>query len=135
MDMIETRKNIRANSDIVVQQLGPHSGISFGLNRPSVEWIDGFVERQRQRSDLDDQAKSGLVNRLGSFLGECIAANTKGDWAWIESEETFGIRFPSGNCCFPFNKVAKQFDNGRAGGDSVVGLYDSVLAMIAAGKL
>jgi|SRR5438105_1559691 len=135
MDMFETRKNIRANSDIVVQQLGPHSGIAFGLNRPSVEWVDGFVERQRQRPDFDDQAKSGLVNRLGSFLGECIVANTKGSWAWIESQGTVGVQFPNGNCVFPFNKVAKQFDNGRTGGDSVVGLYDSVLAMIAAGKL
>ena len=135
MDMFETRKKIRANSDLVVQQLGPHSNISFGLNRASVEWVDGFIERQRQRPELDDQARSGLVNRLGSFLGECLVANTSGAWAWVESQGTLGVQFPTGNCAFPFAKVAKQFENGREGGDSVLGLFDTVLAMSAAGKL
>lgn len=135
MDMIETRKNIRANSDLVVQHLGPHSGIVFGLNRASVAWLDGFIERQRQRPDLDDRLRAALINQLGSFLGECIVANTKGEWAWIESQKTVGVQFPGGNCVFPFNKVSKQVDNGRAGGDSIVGLFDSVLVMISAGKL
>ncbi len=135
MDMIETRKKIRVNSDLVVQHLGPHSGLAFGLNLPSLEWIDGFIERQRQRPDLDDKVRARLINQLGSFLGECIVANTKGAWAWIESQGTVGVQFPSGNCVFPFNKVLKQFDNGRAGGDSIVGLYNSVLAMIASGEL
>ena len=135
MNMFETRAEIRANSDLVVQHLSPHSDIVFGLNRASVEWVDGFIERQRKRSDLDDQARSGLINRLGSFLGECIVANTKGSWAYIESEGTIGVQFQNGNCVFPFNKVMKQFDNGLAGGDSIVGLFDSVLALIAAGKL
>ena len=135
MDMFETRRKIRANSDLVVQQLGPQSGIPFGLNRASVEWIDGFIERQRQRPELDDQARSGIVNRLGSFLGECLVANTKGAWAWVESQGTVGVQFPGGNCAFPFAKVLKQFENGRAGGDSTLGLFDTVLAMTAAGEL
>jgi len=135
MDMIETRNRIRTNSDLVIQHLGPHSGIAFGLDRASLEWLDGFLERQRKRPDLTDELRGTLVNQIGSFLGECIAANTKGDWKWIESQQTLGVQFSIGNCVFPFNKVMKQLDNGRAGGDSILGLYDSVLALIAAGKL
>ena len=44
---------VQSNVDLVISQLGPLSGIDFGLNRESVAWIDGFIERQRSRPDFD----------------------------------------------------------------------------------
>ena len=57
---------IRANADLVVRQLGPDSGIpNFGFNIASIEWLDGFIERQRSRPDVDDRFVDRLVNIIG----------------------------------------------------------------------
>jgi len=61
---------IRANAELVIKQLGPLSGLAFGYNADSVVWVDGFIEQQRSRSDIDNDQVDGLVNVLGSFLGE-----------------------------------------------------------------
>ena len=57
----------------------------FGLNHRSVEWAEGFLERQRLRDDFDP---SGLVDVVGSFLGECVIARVGG--TWHRSDSTAG---------------------------------------------
>jgi hypothetical protein len=135
MDIGDAVKKIRANSDLVIEQLGPLSGIAFGLNRQSVEWVDGFIERQRMRDDLTDEFIARTVNVLGSFIGECVIAHTDGAWAWIEEQQTIGVRFPSGSCTFPFTKVHKQYLNGNAEGDSISGFFCATLSLREAGML
>src|SRR5207253_3030206 len=72
---------IRANADLVVRQLGPDSGIpNFGFNIASIEWLDGFIERQRSRPDVDDRFVDRLVNIIGSFLGECMVRHYGARW-------------------------------------------------------
>jgi hypothetical protein len=107
---------IRKNASLAMETLGPTSGIDFGLNRESVEWVEGFIERQRAREDFDLEAASRLVDVLGSFLGECIIANAGGGWR-CDQENGWGIVFSEGNEAYPFNKVRKAFQNGLAGGE------------------
>src|SRR5690242_18865031 len=38
---------IRELADFVVERFGPISEIEFGFNRASVQWAEGFIERQR----------------------------------------------------------------------------------------
>jgi hypothetical protein len=64
MDIGDAVKKIRANSNLVIEQLGLLSRIAFGLNRQSVEWVDGFIERQRMRDDLTDEFIARTVNVL-----------------------------------------------------------------------
>jgi hypothetical protein len=101
---------IRANAELVIKELGPLSGLEFGYNAESVAWVDGFIEQQRNRSDLDKNTINGLVNALGSFLGECIIRYFGG--YWNNSNGEWCVRFDEENAVYPFNKVHKQFANG-----------------------
>jgi hypothetical protein len=116
---------IRANAELVIEQLRPLSGIEFGYNVESVAWVDGFIERQRNRSDLDKNTMNDLVNTLGSFLGECIIRCFGG--SWYNKEGEWCVRFDSENAVYPFNKVHKQFANGP--GDSIKSFFDLIPVM------
>jgi hypothetical protein len=119
----------------VIEKFGPLSEIEFGLNRPSLEWVEGFIERERQRRDPGSDIPEGLLNTLGAFLGECIVAASGGKWEWHEQQQDWGIHFSSGASAFPFSKVWKQFKNGIEGGDSILSFYDVAVNYVALGKL
>jgi len=138
MDDSEIQKGILHLQELaafVIDKFGPLNEVEFGLNRASVEWIEGFIERARERRESDASVPQGLVNTLGAFLGECIAVATGGGWHWQESQQDWGILFPSGAMAFPFTKVWRQFEGGVEGGDSIVSFYDIAVNYIATGKL
>lgn len=66
---------IKANATMVIAQLGPASEMAFGYDKASVEWLDGFIERQRVRMGGDGER---MTDVLGSYLGEAIIARTGG---------------------------------------------------------
>jgi hypothetical protein len=113
---------IRATAELVIQQLGPLSNLPFGYNRESVAWVEGFIEQQRTRPDLDQNAVNGLVNVLGSFLGECIIRCFGGEWR--QADEEWHVRFNAENAVYPFNKVRKQFANGAE--DSIKRFFETI---------
>ncbi|HKF20297.1 MAG TPA: hypothetical protein VKE93_01935 [Candidatus Angelobacter sp.] len=117
---------IHANARLVIDQLGPLSelGERFGYNRESVEWVEGFIERQRVRPDVRAADKARMVQVLGSFLGECIVHTYGGEWR--ERDGSWGVFFDPSNAAFPFSKVGKQFDNGAESGDSILSFFDAV---------
>ena len=48
LDDAEALRQIRANADLVVEQTRGLSDLEdFGYDEPSVEWLEGFIERQR----------------------------------------------------------------------------------------
>jgi hypothetical protein len=124
---MDARQAIAANVQLVIEQLGPASELDFGLNRPSVEWLEGFIERQRVQPHADKAFVDRMVDILGSFLGECVAANSGGAWHWDEERQTWGVRLAEDRYAFPFAKVQKAFDNGLDCGDSILGFYDIAL--------
>ena len=125
---------IRGNAALVLEELGPISGIDFGYGPEAVAWLDGYIERQRTRMD-DPDAVASLVSVLGSYLGEAIIVAAGGAWDVHERDE-IGIRFANGDWCFPFSKVAKQFASGTAdGGESVLSFYNVSISYIAGGRL
>ncbi|HYP52088.1 MAG TPA: hypothetical protein VEQ42_01025 [Pyrinomonadaceae bacterium] len=95
------------------------SGVQLGYDAPSVEWADGFVERQRARFTGGEEA--GLVNVVGAFLGECVIASYGGRWR--ADGGAWAVYFDDSHAADPFSKVQKQFDNGREGGDSIYSFY------------
>ncbi len=113
---------IKANAELVIKQLGQLSGLEFGYNAESVAWVDGFIENQRIRPDMDENAINGLINTLGSFLGECIIRCYGGCWQNINGEWCIG--FDGKNAVYPFNKVKKQFRNGP--GDSTKSFFELI---------
>jgi hypothetical protein len=115
---------IRANAQLAISKFAALSGLGehFGYNRASVEWVDGFIERGR--TDIKADSVNGLVQVLGSYLGECIIKIYGG--VWREHDGTVGVFFDDSNAVFPFTKVRKQFENGRDPGDSILGLFDMI---------
>ncbi|KAB8142716.1 hypothetical protein F8S13_14295 [Chloroflexia bacterium SDU3-3] len=112
---------IRANTDLVIAQLGPQSGIpGFGRNRESLAFVEQFIERTRS-CGLGSVARENMAAVFGCFLGECVIAAYGGEWE--EYEGTWCVRFANGTMAFPFAKVCKLVENGLEGGDSIVSFY------------
>jgi len=109
-------EHIRANAEMVIQQLRPLSGIDFGYTRESVEWLEGYIERQRNSGEFDSvEVKNKLISVFGSYLGECIVHCYGGTWRQHE-DGVWCVAFNDDNMVFPFAKVAKQMDNGLEDG-------------------
>ncbi len=117
MDQFE---NIRKNAELVIKVIGENNNVELGFDSESVEWLDGFIERQRTRAD--DETIKSLTSVLGSFLGECIRENYGGEWR--QTENGLAVEFDGGNAVFPFNKTEKQFCNGSD--DSVFSFYQTI---------
>jgi hypothetical protein len=121
-------ENIRKNAELVLIEMQKISDIDFGYNIESVAWLDGYVERQRVRSDMDQGFIERLVDVLGSYLGECIIKCYGGYWNLDEGQ--WRVCFNSANCVYPFNKMRKQFEHGA--GDSIKSLFNSIPLVFAA---
>ena len=125
--MNEELEGIRSNAELVAEQMRPLSGLAFDYDAASVEWLDGYIERQRERLADDIRAVNRLVSVLGSYLGECIRRAYGGEWR--RSEQGLGVYFTETVAAFPFNKTQKQFANGS--GDSVYSFFRVIPALLS----
>ncbi len=131
----EQLNQILANAKLVVAELSSISGVeAFGLNRTSLVWVEGYIDRQREHGGHDATAISNLVSVFGSYLGECLIAAAGGSWH-CEPQQGWSVRFPNDSHAFPFVKVRKVFDDGLSGGQSVVSFYDIAVNYVATGRL
>jgi hypothetical protein len=96
----------------------------FGYNHESVKWVEQFIEQQRSPADVAANTIAKLTQILGSYLGECIIHTYSG--AWRQRDNQWGVFFDESNAVFPFNKVGKQFQNGLAGGDSILSFFELI---------
>ncbi len=124
---------IRANSSFAIEEFRSAAEKDIGLDAGSVAWVEGFVERARERYGASG-APSGLVSVIGSYLGEAIIAETNGHWA-VDDEGRIGVQFPNEDAVYPFAKVQKQFDDGVAGGESILSFYTVAVSYLAIGAL
>jgi protein-S-isoprenylcysteine O-methyltransferase Ste14 len=116
---------IRANAAMVVDVARDQLGEDVGYDEAGVRWLDGYIQRQHEQGDPAE--RPGLVNTLGSYLGECIVRAHGGEWAQMDG--AWGVRFGDADAAFPFAKVAKQLDGGA--GDSVLGFFTAIPAIFA----
>ncbi len=121
-------EKLRLNAEMIIQNLSQHAGFELGFNEQSVEWIDGFIERQRAREGFEP---GGLINTLGSFLGECMCREIGGAWKFQPNGQ-LAVELSNGNAAFPFNKVEKHFANGAE--DSIYSFYQSAAVIFGLQK-
>jgi hypothetical protein len=107
MDM---REMILKNAELTVEQMRPVSGLAFNYDAESVEWVDGYINRQRERPQMDAEMIDVLVDVLGSYLGECVRRTYGGEW--LEDKYGWCIRFNAENGVYPFSKTRKQLEKG-----------------------
>lgn len=116
-------ENIRLNAELVRKTFAENNDVRLEFDAPSVEWLDGYIERNR--ANWSGAAAEQLSGVLGSFLGECIRAEYGGEWR--ETENGLAVAFSDGNAAFPFNKIRKQIENG--GEDSIASFYNSIAVL------
>jgi len=119
---------IKANVEVVKTVLAENLEVRLDLDEQSIEWLDGYVERNREF--WEPEVKQQHTSILGSFLGEAIVKNYGGQWAY--SEGSLGIDFGNDTFAFPFNKVAKHIENGAE--DSIFSFYKTT-SMVANGSI
>jgi hypothetical protein len=117
---------IRANAEFVVREARENLDQDIGYDEAGVRWLDGFIQGRHDSGAVGDDP-SGLVNTLGSFLGECIA--NAYDGRWQETEHGWAVVVDGDLAVFPFNKVHKHLVEGAT--DSVLSLFKGVPALIA----
>ncbi len=122
----DEREGIRLNAELVAEQMRPLSGLAFDYDAASVEWLDGYIERQRENLAGNEATVNRLVSVLGSYLGECIRRVYGGEWR--RGEQGIGVYFTETVAAFPFNKMQKQFANGS--GDSVYSFFRVIPALL-----
>lgn len=119
-------EHIRANAELVIQELRSLGGVDFGYTPEAVEWLEGYIERLRNSGQFkNDEMKSKLTSVFGSFLGECIVRCHGGKWK--QHDGVWFVAFADGNMAFPFAKVAKQIDNGLD--DGIAGFFNVIPAI------
>lgn len=121
---------VAENAELFCDRFSAETEFGLAYDRESVEWAEGFIQRHRMIEDIDMREK--LISLVGSFLGEVIVHDTGGAW-YDMGDDGLGIRFANGQCCFPFVKVAKQFESGIGNGESILSFYDVCVNDIAAG--
>jgi hypothetical protein len=112
---METREQIKANAELVIQELRPISGMDFGYDKKSVEWLEGHIERLRLSGAFQiEETKNKLAEMHGSFLGESIIQCYGGDWTL--SNGFWGVQVNRYNLLRPIAIVRSQMDNGLKDG-------------------
>jgi hypothetical protein len=124
---------LRANAALAISEFGELSGRhrGFGIDRASVAWVEGYIERLRVAEPNPD---GRIVSVLGSYLGEAIIGAAGGRWT-EGPDGSIGVVFANGDGCYPFAKVARQFQNGVEGGDGILSFYGVSIDEIASGRL
>lgn len=117
MDQLE---NIRRNAELVVKIFAEKNNVNLDFDEDSIEWLDGYIERNRE--NFDEETIDKMSGVLGSFLGECLCRNFGG--VWEESEYGLAVKFADGNAAYPFNKIRKHFRNGAE--DSILSFYRTI---------
>jgi hypothetical protein len=122
-------EHLKANAEMTIQQLRPLSGMDFGYNGESVEWLEEYIERLRQSGELaSEDMKDRLTSVFGSFLGECIIRCHGG--AWAQRDSAWCVAFDAKNAAFPFAKVRKQMDHGVE--DGIESFFHTIPVIFAA---
>ena len=93
--------------------------LNLKYDADSIKFIEGFIERNK--GNFEKEESKGLINSLGSFLGQCIIENYGGQWQLDNEAGSVAVVFDDKNKAYPFAKVSKQFENGLV--DSVYSFY------------
>jgi hypothetical protein len=107
--------------------VGEHFGVALTFDRAGVEWIDGYINRSRERLIADADNLLATINVLASFVGECIIRTYGG--TWVEKKGEWCVQVNEAIWACPFAKIEKQFRNGPK--ESVAGYFTLIPALMS----
>ena len=121
-------EQVRAAADAFIRRMSLEHGVELTYDRTSVEWVEGYIERLRPRTDLP--ALHHLMASVAALLGECLLRLRPG--RWLEFGGEWVVHFEDGSTAFPLQQVSEQFAGSE--GASMLAYYDGVAAVFAAGE-
>lgn len=65
-------EQLRGNADVAVSTVREHCDVALTFDQAGVEWVDGYINRNRERILSDDDELVATINVLASFVGEAI---------------------------------------------------------------
>jgi hypothetical protein len=114
---MQTRDQIKANAELVIQELRPAGGMDFGYNKESVKRLEGHIEQLRLSGAFQvEETKNKLADQYGAFLGECIINCYGGDWS--QWRGFWGVNVDKYNRLMPIGQVRDQMEKGLKSGIS-----------------
>jgi hypothetical protein len=116
----EAQFAIDRNTEMAIAAFSKLAKIEFDYSEESIEWIDGFIERNRTA----DPEK--MADVIGSYLGNAIVKNFGG--RWVSVRDTVGVELEGDVVTFPMAKVEKQFVNGAE--DSILAFYRVIPVLV-----
>jgi hypothetical protein len=100
-DELSVPDKLRANADLVVHTIRDGFDAELTFDRAGVDWIDGYINDLR--GVLAADRRSAVVDRLASFVGECIIRTYGG--IWVEQDGWWGVRVSERVWACPFAKI------------------------------
>ncbi|HEX8904140.1 MAG TPA: hypothetical protein VF771_04820 [Longimicrobiaceae bacterium] len=95
-------------------------GVELAYDRATVEWLDGFIGRNRHLVTDDLLYVWSLA--LGYILGESVRRTIGGEWEWCDEFREWGVDLGDGvGLMNPIGKVWKFL---RSPEDSVLSFYE-----------
>lgn len=128
----EQAEAIAGNVRLVVEAFTGLTGESLPPGRVGVAFLDGFIERQRERGDEAQRAQ--LADMAGCYLGAALIVEAGGCWMQ-DPDHGLAVELAPSLVAYPFAKAAKQFANGRADGNSVLSFFDVTIRLAAEPRL
>src|SRR5262249_60335679 len=102
----------KRHARFLIDTFNQELGVTLRYDAESVEYLDGYIARNRAGiRKRTDGRYGGVVDTIGSFLGECIIANYGGEWEQSGTGGGGGF-FGGKNAGFSFLKVEKAFGPG-----------------------
>jgi hypothetical protein len=124
-----TRQQIKANAKLVGDQAMALLGKRLTFDKTAVEWLDGFIRRQRKAGDANDT----LIDVLGCFYGECIRQTYGGAWFYINGQ--LAIQFSQGSAAFPFVHITKHIEDHDDELETLAGKFAVIGSLIQSGQI
>lgn len=117
-------EKLRFNAELAIQRMKELARLDLSYDAASVRLLSEYIDQTRLT--MSGEVKQGMMNLLGSYLGECIRHQFGGTWQYTENGLAIIVNDKFG--AFPFNKIRKHFDNGEE--DSITSFFNTIPALV-----
>lgn len=120
-------EQIRAAAEKFRKSMLQYTGKALDYDQAGVEWLDGYIARNR--AELKDN--HAALSAGGAYFGECLRVKWGGRWFGGDGAP-WALQVDENLVVFPFTKLMKHLEDttGEAG-DSLIGMFRSAGAMLA----
>jgi len=109
---------------------GKFPEVGFGNNKSTVEWIDGYIHRNRDI--FSEEMRYGWAVAFGYLIGEAMNAEYNSEWNYLEKSDMWGIQIPNIGWASPIGKIDKYLVDDS---DSILSFYEVVGKAIEKGGM